>query len=329
MTTRPRPFRFAGCTAIALALLAGLGANLVCAEDYPTRPVRIIVGFPAGAAGDLVSRVLATHLGNALGQQFIVDNRPGASSNIATEYAARAPKDGYTLFLGTVANVVNAAVSSKLPFDFVSDFAPIALAATVPVVLVVHPSTGVGSVKELIALAKSRPGQLSFASSGVATTPHLAGILLNVRGGIKLVGVPYQGSAPAVTDLLAGRTQIMFSAVSVVLPHIKTGALKAIAWASPKRSSILPDLPTVAEVGLPELDASIWFGLMAPVGTPQPILDRLATALNTVLKSDTMQQQLEKMGYESLGGTSDDFKRYVATELKKWTEAVDAAGIRK
>jgi len=186
----------------ALALIACLGAGASRAEDYPARPVRIIVGFPPGAAGDLISRALAPHLGNALGQQFIVENRPGASSNIATEYAARAPKDGYTLFLGTVANVVNAAVSSNLTFDFSKDFAPIALAATVPVVLVVHPSTGANSVSELIALAKSKPDQMNYASSGVATTPHLAGALLNIRAGIKLQHVPYQGASPAVTDLL-------------------------------------------------------------------------------------------------------------------------------
>ena len=315
--------------AYALALLVCVGAAASRAQDYPARPVRIIVGFPPGAAGDLISRALSAHLGNSLGQQFVVENRPGASSNIATEYAARAPKDGYTLLLGTVANVVNAAVWSKLSFDFSKDFAPIALAATVPVVLVAHPSLGVNSVKELIALAKSKPGQLNFASSGIATTPHLAGALLNVRAGIKLVHVPYQGSSPAVTDLLAGRTQIMFSPVSVVLPHIRAGKLKALAWAAPKRSSVLPDVPTVAEVGLPELDASIWFGLMAPTGTPQPILDKLSTTLNKLLKSEAVLSQIKKMGYEPLGGTPDDFTRYVASELRKWTAAVEAAGVQR
>jgi tripartite-type tricarboxylate transporter receptor subunit TctC len=315
--------------AYALALLVCVGADVSGAQDYPTRPVRIIVGFPAGAAGDLISRALAAHLGNALGQQFVVENRPGASSNIATEYAARAPKDGYTLFLGTVANTVNAAVYSKLPFDFTKDFTPIELLATVPVVLVAHPSLGVNSVKELIALAKAKPGQLNFASSGIATTPHLAGALLNVRAGIKLVHVPYQGSSPAITDLLAGRTQIMFSPVSVVLPHIRSGKLKALAWAAPKRSSVLADVPTVAEVGLPELDASIWFGLMAPAGTPQPILDKLSTTLNKLLMSEALLSQLKTMGYEPLGGTPDDFNRYVASELRKWTAAVEAAGVQK
>ena len=315
--------------AIALTLAVLLSAWPAMAEDYPARPVRIVVGFPAGAAGDLVSRAIAAHLSNTLGQQFIVENRPGASSNIATEYAARAPKDGYTLFLGTVANVVNAAVSSNLSFDFGKDFAPIALVATVPVVLVVHPSTGVNSVAELIALAKSKPGQLNYASSGVATTPHLAGALLNARAGIQLVHVPYQGSSPAITDLLAGRTQIMFSAVSVMLPHIKAGTLKALAWAAPKRGAVLPDVPTVAEVGLPELDASIWFGLMAPAGTPQDIQDKLARTINDGLKSEALRGQLETMGYEPLGGAPADFTRYVDSELRKWTAAVEAAGIRK
>jgi tripartite-type tricarboxylate transporter receptor subunit TctC len=318
--------RYAACT---LALLASITASASRAEDYPTQPVRIIVGFPAGAAGDLISRAIGTHLGNALGQQFIVENRPGASSNIATQYAARAAKDGYTLFLGTVANTVNAAVYSKLPFDFTKDFVPIGLVATVPVVLVAHPSLGVNSVKELIALAKSKPGQLNFASSGIATTPHLAGALFNVRAGIKLVHVPYQGSSPAVVDLLAGRTQIMFAPVSVVLPHIRAGKLKALAWAAPKRSSVLPDIPTVAEVGLPELDASIWFGLMAPTGTPQPILDKLSVTLNKLLKSQTVLAQLEKMGYVPLGGTPADFTRYVNSEIRKWSTAVEAAGVPK
>jgi tripartite-type tricarboxylate transporter receptor subunit TctC len=314
---------------LGAALTLALGAPTAAAQAYPERPVRIVVGFPAGAAGDLVSRALATHLSGALGQQVVVENRPGASSNIATEYAARAPKDGYTLFLGTVANVVNAAVSSNLSFDFGKDFAPIALIATVPTVLVVHPSTGANSVSELIALAKSKPGQLNYASSGVATTPHLAGALMNARAGVQLVHVPYQGSSPAVTDLLAGRTQIMFSAVSVVLPHIKAGTLKALAWAAPKRSAVLPDIPTVAEVGLPELDASIWFGLMAPAGTSPDILDKLARTINDGLKSEALRGAFDKMGYEPLGGTPDDFTRYVAAELKKWTAAADAAGVRK
>jgi tripartite-type tricarboxylate transporter receptor subunit TctC len=316
------------CVAVA-TLAIGAAASAAQAQDYPQRPVRIIVGFPAGAAGDLVSRAVAAHLSRTMGQQFVVENKPGASSNIATEQAARAPKDGYTLFLGTVANVVNAAVSSNLAFDFAKDFTPIALIATVPVVLVVHPSTGANSLQELIALAKSKPGQLNYASSGVATTPHLAGALMNVKAGVHLVHVPYQGSAPAMADLLAGRTQIMFSPVSVVLPHIKSGALKALAWAAPKRGSVLPDLPTVAEAGMPELDASIWFGLMVPIGTPQSVADKLGKELNAALKSEALSAQLAKMGYVPLGGSAADFSRYIDAEQKKWTSAAQAAGVRK
>jgi tripartite-type tricarboxylate transporter receptor subunit TctC len=313
--------------AIAALLLVNAGAPR--ADDYPSHPVRIVVGFPAGAAGDLVSRALAGYLGGALGQQFIVENRPGASSNIASEYAARAPNDGYTLFLGTVANVVNAAVWLNLSYDFSKDFAPIALIATVPVVLVAHPSVEANSLSELIELAKTKPGELNFASSGVATTPHLAGVLLNARAGIKLVPVPYQGSSAAMADLLAGRTQLMFSAVSVVLPHIKAGKLKALAWAAPKRGSTLPDLPTVAEEKMPELDASIWFGLMAPSGTSKDILDKLARSINDGLKSPALLDQLDKMGYVPLGGTPEDFTRYVDAELRKWNEAATAAGAKK
>jgi tripartite-type tricarboxylate transporter receptor subunit TctC len=313
---------------LGVGLLAAFGAAPLRADDYPSHPVRIIVGFPAGAAGDLVSRAVAADLSKRLGQQFVVENRPGASSNIATEYAAHAPKDGYTLFLGTVANVVNAAVTERLPFDFKKDFAPIALAATVPVVLVAHPSLNVNSLSELIALAKSKPGQLNYASSGIATTPHLAGALLNARAGIKLVAVPYQGSSPALTDLLTGRTQVMFSAVSVVLPHIKDGKLKALAWAAPKRGSVLPDLPTVAELGMPDLDASIWFGLMAPEGTPKSILDKVAHALNEGLKSEALRKQLDAMGYVPLGGSPEDFTRYVDAEQRKWTEAARIANVK-
>ena len=316
--------------AAGAALLLGLSAAAARAQDdYPNRPVRIIVGFPPGASGDLAARAVGGRLSQMLGQQFVIDNRPGASSSIAAEAAARAPKDGYTLFLGTVANVVNAAITPNLTFDFAKDFAPIGLAAIVPVILVVHPSTGVNSVQELIALAKSKPGGLFYASSGVATTPHLAGALLNARAGINLLHVPYNGAPAAVTDLLAGRTQVMFSSASTVMPHVTAGTLKALAWAASKRSSVAPDLPTVAEVGQPELDASIWFGLMAPAGTPREIVDKLSRELNKALQSPELLSTLKNQSYEPLGGTPDDFHRYIDAELKKWTAAAQIAGIQK
>lgn len=316
-------------TALCFALPAVPAAYAQDSKDYPMRPVRLIVGFPAGASGDILSRAVGARLSETLGQQFVIENKPGASSNIAAEAAARAPKDGYTLFLGTVANAVNVAITPNLSFDFPKDFAPIALAATLPVMLVVHPATGVNSVPELIALAKSKPGKLFYASSGAATTPHLAGALLNARASIDLVHVPYQGAPPAVSDLIAGRTHVMFAPSAIVMPHVKAGKLKALAWAASKRSAIAPDLPTVAEVGLPELDASIWFGLMAPVGTPPVIVDKLSRELNNALKSPELLVTLRKQGYEPLGGTPHDFSRYIDDEVRKWIAAAKIAGVKK
>lgn len=313
-----------------LALIGlSLAAPIASAQDYPTKPLRLVIGFPAGASGDLAMRVVGGHLSQALGQQIIIENRPGASSSIAAEAAARAPKDGYTLFLGTVANVVNAAIQPNLPFDFAKDFAPVALVATVPVMLVVHPSIGVNSVPELITLAKTKPGSLFYASSGTATTPHLAGALLNVRANIDLVHVPYQGATPAITDLLGGRTQVMFSSASTVMPHVRAGKLKALAWAAPQRSSIAPELPTMAEVGFPDLDASIWLGLMVPAGTPSTIVDKLGREVNQVLKSQELLANFKKHGYEPLGGNPADFTRYIEREMIKWKTAAAVAGVRK
>ena len=321
--------RYRCLAAVALGLLLSPPALAQSVGDYPSRPIRLVVGFPPGSSGDLLSRAVTARMSQTIGQQMVVENRPGASSSIAAEAAARAPKDGYTLFLGTVANVVNAAITPNLSFDFAKDFAPIGLAATVPVMLVVHPSTNVSSLKELIALAKSKPGEILYASSGVATTPHLAGALLNAQAGIDLRHVPYQGAPPAVTDLIAGRTQVMFSSAATVWPHVQAGKLKALAWAAPRRAAIAPDLPTVAELGMPDLDASIWFGLMAPAGTPQPIVDKLGRELNAALKSPDLLGVLSRQGYEPLGGTPADFSRYIDAEMKKWKAAAEIAGVRK
>jgi tripartite-type tricarboxylate transporter receptor subunit TctC len=313
----------------AAALLMLVASPAFAQDDFPNRPIKLIVGFPAGASGDLLSRAVGAKLSQTIGQQIVIENRPGASSSIAAEAAARASKDGYTLFLGTVANVVNAAMTPNLTFDFAKDFAPIGLAATVPVMLVVHPSINVSNLKELIAHAKSKPGEILYASSGVATTPHLAGALLNAQAGVQMRHVPYQGAPPAVTDLIAGRTHVMFSSAATVWPQVQAGKLKALAWAAPKRSAIAPDLPTVAELGMPDLDASIWFGLMAPVGTPQNVLDKLGRELNAALKSPDLLEVLKKQGYEPLGGTPADFTRYIDAELKKWKAAAELAGVKK
>jgi tripartite-type tricarboxylate transporter receptor subunit TctC len=316
-------------TRVALLVLTLIGAVPAAAENYPARPVRIVVGFPPGAAGDLAARTVAGGLSRVLGQQFIIDNKPGASSSIAAASAALAPKDGYTLFQSTVANAVNAALTPNLSFDIAKDFSAIALTAIVPVILVVHPSLGVNSVAELIALAKTRPGQLFYASTGVSTTLHLAGELLNARAGIKLVHVPYQGSPQAVTDLIAGRVQIMFVSASTVMPHVRAGTLKALATAAAKRTDLAPELPTMAELGLPDLDASLWFGLSAPAGTPRDVVDKLNRAVNEAVTSPEIVAQFKRQGFEPLGGTPEEYQRYLAAEIAKWRSAAEAAGVKK
>ena len=227
--------------------------------------------------------MLGNGLGKLLGQQFVVENKPGAGSSLAADFSARAAKDGYTLFLGSSANITNQVITPNLGFDMGKDFAPIALVTQAPVILVVHPSTGVKSVKELIALAKAKPGIL-YASTGVGTAPHLAAELFDTRAGVKMVHIPYQGSPQAVTDLIAGRTAVMFSPASAVIAQVEAGKLTALATAAATRASAAPDLPTMAEAGMPDFDTSIWFGLMAPTGTPQEIIDKLARAVPEAMK---------------------------------------------
>jgi tripartite-type tricarboxylate transporter receptor subunit TctC len=318
------------CSLAVLLLGALLGiAAPARADDYPSRPVHIVVGFIPGAAADITARVLGNGLGKLLGQQFVVENKPGAGSNLAAEFSARAPKDGYTLFLGSSANVTNQLITANPGFDMAKDFAPIALATTAPVILVVHPSTGVASVRELIALAKAKPGEIFYASAGVGTAPHLAAELFNARAGVKMVHVPYQGSPQAVTDLIAGRTAVMFSPASAVIPQVEAGKLKALASAADKRPSIALSLPTMAEAGMPDFDTSIWFGLMAPAGTPAEIVEKLARAVPEAINSSEAKTALKAQGFDTLSGGPDAFARFMVTETAKWSEAATAAGLKK
>jgi tripartite-type tricarboxylate transporter receptor subunit TctC len=315
--------------ALLAAAIFVSGTTVGRADEYPSRPVRVIVGFTAGAAADITARIIANRMSHILNQQFVVENKAGAGSSLAADYVAHAPKDGYTLLVGTSANLTNAVISTNLTFDFVKDFAPITLATAAPVILVVHPSLGVNSVQELIALAKRKPGEILYASTGVGAAPHLAGELFNARAGIKTVHVPYQGSPQAVTDLIAGRTSMMFSPASAVMAHIEVGSLKALASAASRRPSVAPNLPTMAEAGVPDFDTSIWFGLMAPLGTPQEIVDKLARTVNEALKSDEVVAGLRTQGFDKLGGTSQDFARTIATDAARWTLAAQAAGLLK
>jgi tripartite-type tricarboxylate transporter receptor subunit TctC len=314
---------------LTLALFAVAVVPQARSEDYPARPIRLIIGFPPGSAADLSARIAGDAMSHRLGQQIVVEARPGAGSSIAAEFVARAPADGYTLYIGTSANVTNAAISPNLRFDFAKDFAPITPLTDLPLVLAVHPTLGVKSVKELVALAKSKPGELTYASVGIGTTPHLATELFSARTHIKLVHVPYQGSPPAVTDLLAGRVSMMLGVASTIMPHVQSGGLIALASASAKRPHIAPSVPTLAESGLPGFDTSAWFGLVAPAGTPRAVIDKLAAAANGALKSDDVVAKLRAQGFEPLGGSPDEFAQFIARESVKWSAAAEVAGLKK
>jgi tripartite-type tricarboxylate transporter receptor subunit TctC len=310
-----------------IACVAVLSAFAAPAQDYPARPVRIVVGFSPGSGADITARVVGQRMGQILGQQMVVENKTGAGSSLAAEAVARAPKDGYTLLLATIANPINAAVSSNLAFDFPKDFAPIVRLTTTPNILVVHPSVGVKSVKELIELAKSKPDQLSFGSSGVATGTHLAGELFKVMTGVKMVHVPYPGSPQAVTDLLAGRIQVFFSPASTVLPHVREGKLVALAVSTAKRSSALKDTPTIAESGVPGFDYVLWVGMFAPAGTPAAIVDKINGDVNRVLNTPEAQERLASLGAEAMPMSPPEFQKFVRGEISDSGRVIKAAGI--
>jgi len=313
---------------IALALAACVAAIPSRSDDYPSRPVRIVFGFGPGSSGDVMSRVLAQRMSQDLGQPFIVEGKPGANGQLGATQVARAPNDGYTLFLASVSNATNVAITPASATDLAKELTPIALVATVPSILVVHPSLGVANVPELIALAKAKPDQLFFGSVGVGSPPHLAGELFKVMAGVKLVHVPYAGgSGQAATDLIAGRISMVFSPASTIAPHITSGSVKALAAATAKRAGLFPDLPTIAEAGLPGFDSGIWGGLMAPAGTPRAVIDRLARAVDDALKTPEVQSVLRNAGIDPLGGTPGDFAELIQAEIEKWTKVAKAAGL--
>jgi tripartite-type tricarboxylate transporter receptor subunit TctC len=316
--------------ALAVAAAAAVAAvPQARADDFPSRPLRLIIGFPPGSAADITARVVGNAMSQTLGQQVVIESRTGAGSSLAAEFVARAPADGYTLYIGTSSNVTNAAISSNLRFDFVKDFAPVTPLTGLPLILAVHPSLGVSSFKELIELARSRPGELTYASVGLGTVPHLSTELLSVRTNVKLVHVPYQGSPPAVTDLIAGRVAIMLGVASTLMPHVVAGSIKGLASGSAKRPHIAPNLPTIAESGLPDFETSVWFGLVAPAGSPRAVVDKLAAAANAALKSEEVVARLKAQGFDPLGGPPDEFARFIGRETAKWSAAAEAAGLKK
>jgi tripartite-type tricarboxylate transporter receptor subunit TctC len=312
-----------------LGLILAVSAAAASAQQYPLRPVRIIAAFAPGNAGDIIPRAMLGNLGDALKQNFIIDNRPGAGGNIAAELAAKATPDGHTLFFTTAGIMaINPSLYSKLPFDPVRDFAPISLAATSPNVLVLNLTVPAGSVKELIALAKAKPGELNFGSSGSGTTVHLSGELFASMAGVKMVHVPYKGAGESLTDLMAGRLQLIFASLSSATQLIRSGKLKALAVTGPQRHPSMPNLPTVAESGLPGYEATVWFGLVAPAATPKAIITRLNTVLVDILATKEVKDRLFNVGVDAVSSTPEEFAGLIQEELVKWARVVKASGAK-
>ena len=311
------------------AALAVVGGALAQAPTYPTKPIRLVVPFPPGGATDILARDVAQKLTESWGQAVVVDNRPGAGANIGTELVAKSAPDGYTLLMGTVGtHAINPSLYAKLPYDHVKDFAPVILVAGVPNVLVVNPALPVNSVAELIAYAKANPGKLNFASSGSGTSIHLSGELFKVMAGVEMVHVPYKGSAPAVQDLIGGQVQLMFDNLPPSLPQIKAGKLRALAVTSAARAPALPDVPTMAEAGLPGFEASSWFGILAPTGTPPAIVAKLNAEIAKWLATPEAKEKLAKQGANAAGGSPEDFAKHIAAETAKWAKVVKDSGAK-
>jgi tripartite-type tricarboxylate transporter receptor subunit TctC len=310
----------------ALFACIALGAS---AQGYPTRPIRLVVPFPAGGTTDILARAVSQKLTEAFGQAVVVDNRPGAAGNIGSDLVAKSTPDGYTLLMGTVGtHAINPSLYAKMPYDHVKDFIPVVLVAGVPNVLVVNPALPVNSVADLIKLAKDKPGTINFASSGSGTSIHLSGELFKTMAGVDMTHVPYKGSAPALTDLIGGQVQIMFDNLPSSLAQIKAGKLRAVAVTSLKRAPALPDVPTISESGLPGFEASSWFGVLAPAGTPAPIVARINAEVNKWLQSADAREKLLGQGAEAAGGSPEQFASYIRVETEKWAKVVKASGAK-
>jgi tripartite-type tricarboxylate transporter receptor subunit TctC len=326
MSVRPKAIASIGILAalvggLTLTPLAGAQAN------YPERPIRIVVPVAPGGGTDFVARLLADKLAPALGQPVLVDNKPGGSGNVGVRQVVDSPADGYTLVMPITSLPISPALQ-KLPFDPIKDLAPITLAGTLPLVLVVHPSLPATNLREVIALAKAKPRSLNFANSGVGTTAHLAGELLSRQAGVEMVSVNYKGGGPAVTDLLGGHVQLYFSTIPAVIQHVKAGKLRAIAVTGRQRSSELPDVPTAAESGLRDFEVTAWFGLFAPAGTPRAVIDRLNRESVAVLATADAKQKLAGHGVEPASSTPEALGQLLASEIDRWGKVIREAGIK-
>jgi len=313
-------------------IVPSLAASLIAAAalaQYPAKPIRLIVPFAAGGGNDSVARLVGKHLSDSLGQQLVIDNRPGAGGVLGAEFAAKAVPDGYTLFLGGVgSHAVNPNLNDSLPYDPIRDFAPVALLAQAPLVLVVHPSVPADSIKALVTLARSRPRQLNYASNGNGSSSHLAAVMFDSMTGVDMVHVPYKGLSPALTDLLSGRVQLMFSSVVAILPHIKAGKLRGLAVTGSRRLASMPNLPTIAESGLPGYEASSWYGVLAPAGTPREIVARLNSELVKALAQPEVRAGLLAEGAEPIGGSPEQFAAHIRSEMERLGKLIREAKIR-
>jgi len=307
-----------------LALLTGVAEG----QTYPSRPIRLIVPFPPGGSNDIVARMVATQLGERLGQQVVIDNRGGAGGVLGTDLAAKSPPDGYTLLLISVAYAFGPALYRNLPYDPERAFAPVGILGSGAAALTVHPSLPVNTVRELIALAKAKPGALNYASAGVGSLQHLACALFMIQAGIDVVHVPYKGGGPAMADVIGGQAQIVMPSLIQVVPHIKSGRLKVLGTSGTRRSAVLPDVPTIAESGVPGYEAHNWWGLLAPAGTPAPVIEKLHRDLTSVLSSRETEKRFETEGAEVVRMTPAEFGGFISAELVKWSRVAREVGIK-
>ncbi len=316
--------RAAGVFAIALLL----GAPAAVAQTYPSKPIRIVVPFAPGGGTDILTRIMLPRLSEQLKQQLIVDNRPGAGSQIGTDIVAKAPPDGYTLLMVDTAFMTNPSLYSKLPYSSEKDFAPVSLAATAPVIMIVHPSVPVRTVKELVSLARVQPGALNFASGGPGSSTHLGVELLKHVTKIDLVHIPYKGTGPAVADVLGGQVTMMFAGISSVKQHVEGGRLRAIAVTGESRSPAMPKVPTFGEAGMKQVDASSYWGALAPARTPPDIVGRLSATMAQVLKMPDVRDKLVELGFDPIGGSTSEFAALLGKETEKWAKVIKAAGVK-
>ena len=310
------------------AFAAALACSASFAQGYPAKPIRIIVPFAPGGGTDILTRIMLPRLTEALKQQIVVDNRPGAGSQIGTDMVAKAPPDGYTLLMVDTAFTTNPSLYSRLPYDSAKDFAPVSLVASGPVIMIVHPSVPVRSVKELVSLARARPGALNFASGGPGSSTHLGVELLKYIAKIDLVHIPYKGTGPAVADVLGGQVTMMFAGISSVKQHAENGRLRAIAVTGASRSAAMPNVPTFGEAGMKEVDASSYWGALAPARTSSEIVTRVSTTMAQVLKAPDVREKLVELGFIPIGGTPADYAALLAAETDKWAKVIKAANVK-